>query len=63
MDTLLNDYPDAVSIEIRISDNKKYEAAINFYKADFGADNPPVSNAYSASWAYSYPKQPPSVDF
>ena len=61
-DALKEEYPDAVSIEIRISDKSEYDAAIEFYKKDIGITIPSDSNDYSRSWAFPHPKNPNSIE-
>lgn len=51
IDSLLADYPDAVSIEVRVNKAGDYKAAIIYYQNAFGSIKPD-SNTYSCSWAY-----------
>jgi hypothetical protein len=61
---LLADYPDAVSIEIRVDKDSDYNAAIAFYRSALTGITP-ITNTYSASWAYPLviPPAKPTTEF
>jgi hypothetical protein len=63
IEELLKEYPDAVSIEIRISKGTEYESAISYYQTAFTLNNKPKTNDYSTSWAFKPTTTRPDVEF